>query len=123
MSFDPSTISAQQAALVARCDYQQFQLTIAATNQRSGDSKINFLGSSSKHPFQDYFAPKTSTVIKLFWTARFRGQTYQGPPLYADSVNQSVATAAALQAAKDFLDLVVLRLSRDGANPNPYAPT
>ena len=123
MSFDPSTNVAQLAALVARCDYQQFTLTTVATTLRSGQTAIPYLGSSSTHPFQAFFKPQTNNVVAITFAATYRGETYNGPPLMADVSNQAVAQAGALTYAAEFLNLIDLRASRDGANPNPYAPT
>jgi hypothetical protein len=124
VSFDPSTIATQQAALVARCDYQQFTFTVTPSSQlRAGQSSIPFLGSSSMHPYQQFFTPTSDDVVAITFVAVYRGETYNGPPLMADASNQPVAQAAALTYANEFLNLIDLRASRDGANPNPYAPT
>lgn len=125
MSFDPSTIAVVLSALIARCDYQQFTMTTsapAAPTLISGQRSLSLLGSSEKHPFQDYFKPVSQSVVTITWTAVYHGQTYSRQPLIADASKQAMAQAAVLQDATDFLNLIDLRASRDGANPNTYSP-
>jgi hypothetical protein len=132
MSFDPSTIPAQLAALQARCDYQQFALIVnvapVAGQYQSpyafaAQPNASFLGSSAQHPFQSTFQPRTSSQVVVSWSGVYKGETYFQPALIADASLSTTAQAAVLQAAVDFLNLVDLRLLRDGANPNTYSPT
>lgn len=111
MNFDPSTVAAQLAALQARCDFQQFSVTITTTKQ-----------TSDGHPFQGFFTPTTNTIVALQWNGVYRGLPRTQPPLFADSNRQSQAEAALLAAAADFLNQLDLQAVALGDNPNPYKP-
>lgn len=123
MSFDPAMISTMQAALVARVDFQQFTLaTQSPTQLRSGLSSIQLLGSSNIHPLQEFFGPTTASTVQISWQGVYRGEAYAQPPLIVDTIQEQMGIAAVLDGALKFLDLIDLRASRDGANPNVYAP-
>lgn len=113
MSFDPSTNAAVLAALVARCDFAQFTIvTQALTTFRN-------LG----HPYQSTFNLVPGAMAMAIWfTAVYRGVRRIGPKLIVDSKFVTIGTAAVLDHAVSTLDALDLEASRDGANPNPYAP-
>lgn len=109
MSFDPSTVATQLAALQARCDFQQFSVSITTTKQ-----------TSNGHPFQGFFTPTTNSVVALQWNGVYRGLPRTQPALFADTSRQTQAEAALLTAANDFLNQLDLQADALGDNPNPY---
>jgi hypothetical protein len=115
MGFDTTTVPAQLAALVARCDYQQFALTKTPTNLLNAG-----------HPSQAEFPVVPGSNVALGWTGVYRGRTFNGsqqPPLVIASKNILAGQAAVLTAASAFLDGVDLQFASGGGNPNPYNPT
>jgi hypothetical protein len=125
VSFDPSTIASQLAALQARCDYQQFALTVTTgTKLISGQSALNLVGHTSVHPFQGSFpVANPSTAVTIQWSGVYRSNKYTQPPLIVDAGSSLVGQAAVLTAANEFLNLIDLQQSSLGANPNTYATT
>jgi len=114
MSFDPSTNAAQMQALIARCDYGQFTLTIT-----SGVTLLN-----AGHPYQSMFPVAPGMALSaIFWSGTYRGVRRTEPPLIMQTAQSAQGQAAVLQGASNLLDLADLHASQQGANPNTYAPS
>lgn len=116
MSLDPSLNSSQLAALVARCDYGQFEVyTVTPTPLLDAN-----------HPHQAMFSLKIGQPTlneSVMFVATYRGRKIMGPMLIAPTTQDALANAAVLDHANNVLDLLDLQAGRDGANPNTYAPT
>ena len=114
MGLNPTTNAAQLAALIARCDYQQFALTSISTTLLNAG-----------HPYQAEFPVPSGSLVALGWTGVYRGRTLPGsqqPPLIVGASNIQSGQAAVLTAAADFLNGMDLQAASAGANPNPYDP-
>jgi hypothetical protein len=114
VSFDPSTVSEQLAALVARSDYEQFTLAIV-----TGTTQIN-----AGHPYQVQFPLNlTMPLTAISWSGKYRGLPLSQPALIVNSAQSMEGQAAVLDAASKVFDQADLHADQQGANPNTYAPS
>jgi hypothetical protein len=114
VSFDPSTVEAQLAALEARADYDQFMLDVVPTQLLSAG-----------HPYQALFPILSGTdCLAITWSAVYRGDRIASPvPLIVSEAQSESGQAAVLDFASKEFDLLDLRADFNGANPNTLAPT
>lgn len=114
MSFDPSKNGAQVQALIARCDFGQFALSIL-----SGDVRLD-----AGHPYQRMFPVNASMPrTAISWSGVYRGTSLTEPPLIVNTAQSQQGQAAVLDHASKALDQADLHASQQGANPNTYQPT
>lgn len=108
-ALDPTSAAARLAAIIARCDAEQFTLTATTTQAR-------FI----PHPLGAVFVPRSTSVVQLTWSAIYRGAPW-GDSLVCDSGVQALASAALVDYATQVLDLVDLRRRGSGYDGN-YVP-
>lgn len=107
MSFDPSTNAANLAALQARCDYQQFVVSVSTTQLLQ-----------SQHPNQAQFIVTTQGPnVAISFTAVYHKVKFTQVPLICATSQQAAGTAAVLNDAQNILNLFDLRADFDGATP------